>query len=103
REDKKEKIEKWKRWEERLLKILEGKEPFIKGLEENVDEGWDDERDLKRMLAEAERRAEEAEQRLGEAEESISASKGTGVEGIVQKPGDARAGRSGWEFGRSKE
>lgn len=47
--------------------MLKEKGQFISGLEKNLDEGSEQERDLKIKLAEVERRAEESEQYLWEA------------------------------------
>lgn len=60
-EDREEEIEKSRRREERLKKMLTDKETMIKELETSIDEGKERENDLRRKLEEANRRVESSE------------------------------------------
>ena len=60
-EDKEEEIEKYRRREERLVKMLKDKELLIKELETSIDEGREGENDLRKKLTEAQRRVEVSE------------------------------------------
>ena len=99
-EDRYKEIEKCRRREDRLVKMLRDKEQIIKEMEQRLDEGWERERNLKRELREAERRAEASEQRLWETANHDSQHKDRGAEGkeSIQKRGGIKAGNNGWEF-----
>ena len=103
-EDKEEEIEKCRRREERLVKMLKDKELLIKELETSIDEGRERENDLRKKLAEAERRVEASEQRFRDVGNHISQHKNTRVEEkkTVQKVGSAGPGRNRLEIRRRK-
>lgn len=103
-EDKEEEIEKCRRREERLVKMLKDKELLIKELETSIDEGRERENDLRKKLAEAERRVEASEQRFRDVGNHISQHENTRVEGkkTVQKVGSAGLGRNRLEIRRRK-
>ena len=103
-EDREEEIEKCRRREERLVKMLKDKELLIKELETSIDEGRERENDLRRKLVEAERRVEASEQRFREVGNHISQHENTRAEGkkTVQKVGSAGLGRNRLEIRRRK-
>jgi len=124
--DVEEEIEKYKRREKRLVRMVKEKKQTIERLEKEIDEGRERERELRGILAEAEakrrakegedrlreadRRAKEGEDRLREAEKGVDGGGHAEVEdkgkekskGKGEKRGGARAGRTNWEFRRKK-
>lgn len=97
-----EEIEKHKRKEERLMKMVKEREQIIEGLDKRIEEGREHERELKGKLTEAEGRVEEMKKRPREAESNIRGGgrageedKGNGKDkGIDEKRGGARAGKT---------
>jgi hypothetical protein len=90
-----EEIEKHKRKEERLMKMMKEREQIIEGLDKRIEEGREHERERKGKLAEAEGRAEEMKKRLREAKSGVRGggragekAKGNGKDkGICEKRG----------------
>jgi len=103
-EDKEDEIEKFKRREERLIKMVEGKEQIIERVEKNLEVGRERERNLKRELAEAEKKIEETEQRLKEAERTVTGGKDAGVQSrrTVEDRAGARTRKPRLEIRRSR-
>ena len=102
--DKEDEIEKCMKREERLVKMLEDKELFIKKLEVSIDMERDLENDLRKKLAEAERRVEATEQRFRDVGNHINQHENIRAEGkkMDQKVGSAGLGRNRLEFRRRK-
>lgn len=103
-EDRGEDIEKCRRREEKLVRMLKDKELFIKELETSIDEGRERKQDLRKKLVEAERRIEVSEQRFREEGNHVNQHKNTRAEGkkTVQKVGSAGPGRNRLEIRRHK-
>ncbi|MCJ1486650.1 hypothetical protein MMC06_006828 [Schaereria dolodes] len=91
-----EQIDKFKKREERLVRIVEEKEQVIEGLENRIDEGRIRERELRLRVMEAERGGYDGEREGAE---------GTGKQNsnqTVEKQAGARAVKKSWEFRRRK-